>query len=154
MGPPKTEDSRRLVDLPLVALRPLEAHLRAFPPLELAPDPRWVGLVFYGAKGSPVRRYVFRQVWTRACEQAKVDPVRAGWLRHTGASMAYAATHDLKATAARLGHTSTRMVDSTYVQLYEERGREVADGIDTMVETSRKRPVARTWHEGGSEPSA
>jgi integrase len=34
--------------------------------------------------------------------------------------VAYAATHDLKAVAERLGHTSVRMVDSVYVRLYEE----------------------------------
>jgi hypothetical protein len=32
----------------------------------------------------------------------------------------------------RLGHTSTRMVDSTYVSQYEDASRAVADAIDEL----------------------
>ena len=39
-------------------------------------------------------------------------------------------TKDILATAQRLGHTSTRMVDSTYVELYAEVSRQAADAID------------------------
>ena len=35
----------------------------------------------------------------------------------------------MKAVAGRLGHPSTRMVDTIYVQIYEEAS-EVADAID------------------------
>jgi integrase len=56
--------------------------------------------------------------------------VRPGWLRHSGASLAYDATKDILATAQRLGHTSTRILDSTYVELYAEVSRQVADAID------------------------
>jgi hypothetical protein len=49
------------------------------------------------------------------------------------ASLAYAASRDMKAVAARLGHTSIRMMDSVYVELYEETGRELADAIDALV---------------------
>jgi hypothetical protein len=50
--------------------------------------------------------------------------------RHSGASLAYHTTKDILATAPRLGHTSTRMVDSVYVGLYSEVSRQVADAID------------------------
>jgi hypothetical protein len=46
------------------------------------------------------------------------------------------------------------MVDGTYVKLYEERGREVADAIDALVGTYRARPVGCTWHESDAEGSA
>ena len=55
-----------------------------------------------------------------------------GWLRHRGASLAYAATHDLKATAERLGHTSNRMVDTVYVKLYADASRNLADAIGEL----------------------
>jgi integrase len=64
--------------------------------------------------------------------------VRVGWLRHTGASLAYNATHDLKATADRLGHTSTRMVDTVYVKLYDDVSRGVADAIDEAINRSNQ----------------
>ena len=47
--------------------------------------------------------------------------------------LAYAATKDMKAAAARLGHTSTRMMDTTYVEPYEDSSRAVADAIDALV---------------------
>ena len=58
--------------------------------------------------------------------------IRLEWLRHTGASPAYAATGDLKAVARRLRHRDTRMVDHIYVRAYEEGGRETADAIDEL----------------------
>ena len=58
--------------------------------------------------------------------------MRVGWLRHKGASLAYAATHDLKATAEPLGHTSTRMVDTVYVKLYADASRNLADAIGEL----------------------
>ena len=101
-------------------------------------DPRLEGLVFYADRGEPVRRHVFRPIWRDACRSAGVDPVRLEWLRHTGASIAYAATRDMKAVAARLGHTSTRMMDTVYVRVYPETSRRVADAIDALVEASRE----------------
>ena len=83
-----------------------------------------------------MRRHVFRADWHKACTAAGVEHVRLEWLRHTGASMAYAASRDMKAGAERLGHTSTRMIDTVYVQLYQDVGRQLADAIDTMARAS------------------
>jgi integrase len=58
--------------------------------------------------------------------------IRLEWLRHTWASLAYAATGDLKAVARRLRHRDTRMVDHIYVRAYEEGGRATADAIDEL----------------------
>jgi integrase len=83
---------------------------------------------------------VFRAAWMKALRDAKVDKhVRPGWLRHSGASLAYAASRDLKLVSKRLGHTSTRMVDSTYVSLYEDASRAVADAIDELLRASAAR---------------
>jgi integrase len=132
-GLPKTSGSTRTVDLPGVVVKPLATHLLRFPPLHATGDPRLAGLVFYLASGSPVRRHVFRKEWRRACERAQVPAIRLEWLRHTGASLAYAASHDLKAVANRLGHTSTRMLDTTYLAVYDDAGRELADAIDDLI---------------------
>jgi hypothetical protein len=52
--------------------------------------PRLEGLVFYGERGGLVRRHVFRPVWDRAWKAAGLESIRPEWLRHTGASLAYA----------------------------------------------------------------
>ena len=72
------------------------------------------------------------RAWQSACTTAKVPVIRLEWLRHTGASLAYAATGDLKAVARRLRHRDTRMVDRIYVRAYEEAGRDMADAIDEL----------------------
>jgi hypothetical protein len=38
----------------------------------------------------------------------------------------------LKATAERLGHTSTRMVDTVYVKLYADVSRNLAEAIGEL----------------------
>jgi integrase len=143
-GAPKTSASARVVDLPDLLVKPLAEHLLRFPPLRHQDDPRREGLIFYGERGGPVRRHAFRKSWQRACVAAELDGMRVEWLRHSGASLAYLATRDLKAVAARLGHTSTRMADTVYVEPYAEASRAVADAIDDLV----SRSVARQSLEG------
>ena len=135
-GEPKTKDSARIVHLPEVAVIPLAEHMLLFPPLRGAVNPRCEGLVFYGERKGPVRRHVFRLVWDRACRAAGLGDIRPEWLRHTGASLAYAASKDMKAVASRLGHTSTRMMDTVYVEVYSEVSRQIADAIDLLVRES------------------
>jgi integrase len=43
-----------------------------------------------------------------------------------------------KAVASRLGHTSTRMMDTVYVEVYSEVSRQVADAIDVLVRESTR----------------
>jgi integrase len=137
MGRPKTQESARTLDLPAVVVKPLAEYLLRYPP---SPD----GLIFHGANGNPVRRKVFRAAWLKALKDAKIDKhIRPGWLRHSGASLAYAASRDLKLVSKRLGHTSTRMVDSTYVSLYEDASRAVVDAIDELMAA---RPARETDH--------
>jgi integrase len=135
-GSTKTAGAERVVDLPALLVAPLAGHLLRFPPLRDTAEPNTGGLLFYGKRKGVVRRHVFCADWRRACESAKVGHVRLEWLRHTGASLAYAATKDTKAVAARLGHTSTRMIDTVYVGLYQDASLAVADALDALVEAS------------------
>ena len=125
VGRPKTEASFRTIDLPTAIVKPLAEYLLAHPS---GSD----GLVFH-RNGRPIARKYFGRIWERGLRHAGIDKhVRVGWLRHSGASLAYAATHDLKATAERLGHTSTRMVDTVYVKLYADVSRNLADAIGEL----------------------
>lgn len=139
-GRPKTKKSGRTVDLPEVIIRPIAEHMLRYPPLLNTDDPNREGLLFYGEGRGPVRRHVFRPLWQNACAEAGVEGSRPGWMRHTGASLGYHVTKDMKAVAGMLGHSSTRMMDTVYVEIYPEASRAIADGIDEMVRaaTSRK----------------
>lgn len=130
-GPAKTVASADIVDLPRIVMKPLSEHLLMYPPLRDTDDPRLDGLLFH-QDGWPLRRQSIGRAWRSACAAAKVPSIRLEWLRHTGASLAYAATGDLKAVARRLRHRDTRMVDRIYIRAYEEAGRETADAIDEL----------------------
>jgi hypothetical protein len=59
--------------------------------------------------------------------------------------LTYAARKDMKAVAARLGHTSTRMIDTVYVELYADAGRDLATAIDTLVAERLAANVDQAW---------
>jgi hypothetical protein len=143
-GPAKTVASADIVDLPRIVMKPLSAHLLRHPPLRGAADPRLEGLLFHEG-GGPLRRKSVGRAWRSACKAANVPAIRLEWLRHTGASLAYAATGDLKAVARRLRHRDTRMVDRIYVRAYAEAGRETADAIDELGDEAARSVIIREF---------
>jgi integrase len=149
-GRPKTAGSRRVVDLPRLVIRPLAEHLLKFPPLR-SDEAHLDGLVFHSPEGGVMRRHLFRRVWSQASVTAGVPTIRLEHLRHTGASLAYAASKDMKAVAARLGHTSTRMIDTVYVELYADAGRNLAAAIDILVEERLAADVDEMWTNGAAQ---
>jgi integrase len=135
-GEPKTRQSRRAVSIPEGVALELAEHIRRFPPGE-------DGLVFTAPEGGPVRRHNFRnRVWVSATKAACLEGFPFKNLRHTGASLAIAAGANPLLVAARLGHTSTRMVEKHYVSLFEGLDREIGESLGEMrasrVEASRR----------------
>jgi hypothetical protein len=45
----------------------------------------------------------------------------------------------MKAVDSRLGHTSTRMMDTVYVEVYSDVSKQLADAIDVLVRESTSR---------------
>ena len=89
--------------------------------------------MFTAPEGGQIRRPHFgRLVWKPATKTAGLEGFKVANLRHTGASLAIAAGANPILVAARLGHTSTRMVDKHYVALFEGLDREIADRMGTM----------------------
>ena len=116
----------RTIALPAIVVAELSAHLKRAGIKS--------GLVFRAAKGGAVRRHNFRKrVWLPAVARAGLDGFTARHLRHTGASLVLEAGGTLKDVSERLGHTTTRMADELYVELYQERGRAIADRMNEMI---------------------
>jgi integrase len=125
-GEPKTRQSRRAVSIPEGVAIELGEHIRRFPP---GGD----GLVFTAPEGGPIRRHNFRnRVWVLAMRAAGLEGFPFKNLRHTGASLAIAAGANPLLVAARLGHTSTRMVEKHYVSLFEGLDREIGERLGEM----------------------
>lgn len=127
----KTLKSRRTVPVPAFVIEALAEHVRKFPPKETE-----VGeLLFTTETGKPIKRSHFRtRVWIPATERAKLPGFTVRHLRHTGASLVLEAGGNLKDVAERLGHTTTRMADELYVELYESRGRELVARMERLAE--------------------
>lgn len=127
-GDLKTASSRRTVPLPEAVIADLAEHVRRFPP---SAD----GLVFHLAGGQPVRRSNFyRDVWHPALRACGLEGFKLRHLRHTGASLVLEVGGNLKDVADRLGHTTTRMADELYVELYEHRGKHIADRLNDLAQ--------------------
>ncbi|MGH9321027.1 MAG: tyrosine-type recombinase/integrase, partial [Vicinamibacteria bacterium] len=142
-GEPKTRQSRRAVSIPKDVALELAEHIRRFPPKD-------DGFIFTAPEGGPIRRHNFRtRVWVPATKAAGLEGFPFKNLRHTGASLAIAAGANPLLVAARLGHSSTRMVEKHYVSLFEGLDREIGERLGEMrarrAEVSRRlRPEAKT----------
>jgi integrase len=140
-GEPKTWQSRRSVTIPKEVAEEIAAHLHRHPQ---GGD----GYVFAGEEGGPLRRSHFgRLVWRPATKAAGIGGFKFANLRHTGASLAIAAGAHSMQVAARLGHTSTRMIERHYVSLFEGLDAEVGEQLGRMrrravKESRRLRPGA------------
>ncbi|MER7793598.1 site-specific integrase [Streptomyces sp. NPDC097640] len=101
------------------------------------------GLLFVGEKGAPFRRSTFGRKWRNA--RAKVglpEDFRFYDLRHTGHSLATRSGATLKDTMVRAGQSSEKAA-LIYQHSDDERQREVAGGIDTMVRAVRDKALSR-----------
>lgn len=142
-GEPKTRQSRRAVSIPKFVAEKLAEHLRTYP---VGPE----RLVFTAPQGGAVRRPAFgRLVWRPAVARAGLEGFPFKNLRHTGASLAIAAGANPLLVAARLGHTSTRMVERHYVSLFEGLDAEIGEQLGAMrkrrkSESKRLRPAPET----------
>lgn len=116
---PKTDSSRRVVPVDALTLDVLAAHLAAWPPAEAAVGERTVALVFHNAAGAPLHRRWVQAQWKRAVADALPGRrIRMHDLRHFYASALLAAGRPLVEVQKRLGHASTRELD-TYAHLFE-----------------------------------
>ncbi|MHB8465604.1 MAG: site-specific integrase [Acidimicrobiales bacterium] len=127
-GPPKTDAGRRTLALPRVIVSDLERHLSQW--TDATPD----ALVFTGAKGGPLRKAVWHQLWQSAVRQTSApEGFRFHDLRHTAntisAGLPGVTTRDLM---RRMGHASPRAA-LIYQHSTAARDQAVADAVDEVV---------------------
>lgn len=122
-GEPKTH-TRRTVHLPGFVADALAAHLG-----DVSADPDT--LVWTAPKGGPLGYNSYRaRVWNKAVEAAGLEGLTPHDLRHTSASLMYAAGADVKAIQEQLGHRSPAVTMNTYTHLFEGAYDPVMDRLD------------------------
>jgi integrase len=121
----KTPESRRAVDVPHESLVALHKQW------ESAGKPHH-GFVFVNNAGNPVElRNFARRVLAPLVEQAELEQCTLYTFRHTSNSMLLAAGVSPVTLAARLGHTSPRLVETTYATVLV---RAKQDAVERMSE--------------------
>lgn len=108
---PKTDASRRRVDLDEEAVTLLQAHHD-----QQKDNPH--DLVFMAERGGFIRKENFRRdVWHPLLKEARLPPITFHSLRHVGNSILAQQGTPLKALQARLGHATSQVTFDVYTHL-------------------------------------
>lgn len=126
LTPPKTSTARRVVLLAPVAVEALRARRRAAAE-ELFRPPH--DLVFTNRKGGPLAPSSVGRILTDACARAKIRQITPHDLRRYAATIV-AATGDLLAAQALLGHTSPKLTSERYAAPTEAALRRAAQAAE------------------------
>ena len=132
---PKTERSRRTVMLPEVVVGALQAHRTRQKMERLVAGSRWVdsGHVFTTTIGTPLEAAVVTRAFQRALARAGLPKSRFHDLRHAAATFALSQGFTLEDVKNLLGHSSIVLTSNTYGHVLEQRQRQVARGMDTVL---------------------
>jgi integrase len=124
--PLKTRRSRRSIAVPPHVAEALDFHLST----PGCGQPGRDGLVFTSPTGEPMHLENFRRrVWSPACLEAGIAPLRIHDLRHTCASLAIAAGADILVLQRMLGHASAAMTLDRYGHLMPGQAESVAQRL-------------------------
>jgi integrase len=137
---PKTQAGVRSLSLPGALVESLEAHIAA----NGAPGP--AGAVFTGRSGLPLRRADLSEEWRAAVAAVGLSDIRIHDLRHHAATT-FARKPDvtLRELMTTIGHASPAAA-LRYQHATAERGRELADYMDSVIASAGEPPQAPVVH--------
>lgn len=129
----KTSESKRTIELPVNVVQWFRSH-RLDQRKERLAAHRWLDdrLVFASPNGHIIDPANARKLLAAVCEDAGVPDTRPNELRHSCASLLADEGVPNEAIADLLGHTTTRMVDSTYRHRLRPVVSVAADKMDAL----------------------
>lgn len=143
--PPKSEKSRRTIELPASCVAALKAHSeRQCQERQLA-GTRWVqtGYVFTSSIGTPIDDRKILKEFNALVEAAKLPKQRFHDLRHACISLRGAQGVPLKVIAEIVGHSDVRLTQNVYQHVYQDAKRDAARKMDALLTgESPQNPVA------------
>jgi len=126
--PPKTEASRRVIDLPPILVEELKIH-RLRQAVELEGNPH--NLVFTTTTGTPMdKRNVTQRILEPALRRAGLRKVGFHSLRHSYVSMLIHQGENIKTIQSLVGHSSAKVTWDIYSHVFEGAGREAARRLE------------------------
>ena len=132
---PKTEASKRQINLDPFTVRALLERREASDFERRAAGAKWQehDLVFGSSVGTPVWESSLRRVKTRIAKLAGVPDLSVHAVRYTYTSLAVLRGLDIKVVSERLGHSTTRMTQDVYQQVYNQQRRGAALSSDQLL---------------------
>jgi len=132
---PKTDRSRRSLVLPEAVTAALQAHRTRQLMDRMAAGSRWVdsGHVFATMLGKPHHAATITRCFHDALDRAGLPRVRFHDLRHSAATFLLATGFTLEDVKNLLGHSSIVLTSNTYGHVLEQRRKEVARGMNTVL---------------------
>jgi integrase len=133
---PKTTRSRRVVPLPVTAVRVLAQHKVRQAEERLKAGPAYAdhGLIFATRMGEPLDyRVVVKRHFKRVLDRAGLGSLRPYDLRHTCATLLLKAREHPKVVSERLGHSSIVMTLETYSHVLPDMQQRAADQLESLL---------------------
>ncbi|MGD0219395.1 MAG: site-specific integrase [Acidimicrobiales bacterium] len=131
LGPPKTDRSRRKINLPAPVTNALRAHKRRQAAERLSVGELWqdTDLVFTSEVGTPLDPSNFRHSFDRVAAEAGL----VGWhpheLRHSCASILLAQGVPIEVVSRVLGHSSIRITADVYGHILDPQRQQAAEAM-------------------------
>jgi integrase len=135
--PPKSEKSRRRIELPKMCIKALEMHSEIQRRERIQAGTRWrdTGFVFTSTIGTPIDDRKILKEFNALVTAAKLHKQRFHDLRHACISLLAAQGVPLKVIAEIVGHSDVRLTQNVYQHVYRDAKREAAGKIDAMLST-------------------
>ncbi len=141
LTPPKTDSSRRTVNLPATLVPMLRAHHARQLEERLQAGARWKdhGLVFCTKVGTPINPPNLFRAFKALLKRAGLPKtIRFHDLRHSCASLLASAGRPAREVMEILGHTNITTTQNIYTHVFEDAKREAADVMDQLFGRSRE----------------
>jgi len=133
--PPKSEKSRRTIELPAVCIRALEAHRERQQQERVLAGTQWqeTGYVFTSTIGTPIDDRKILKEFNALVSAAKLPKQRFHDLRHACISLLGAQGVPLKVIAEIVGHSDIRLTQNVYQHVYREAKLAAAAKMDEIL---------------------
>ena len=133
--PPKSEKSRRRIELPAICIKALRAHSEIQLRDKIQAGTRWkeTGFVFTSMIGTPIDDRKILKEFNALVTAAKLPKRRFHDLRHACISLLAAQGVPLKVIAEIVGHSDVRLTQNVYQHVYRDAKRDAADKMDALL---------------------
>jgi integrase len=132
---PKSERSRRVVNLPAFAIEALKQHIQLQRKEKVLAGTRWVdsGLVFTSMIGTPMDERNVRREFRNLLKAAELPEIRIHDLRHTTATLLLTQGVHPRVVMETLGHSQISLTLDTYTHVLPSLQAEAAKRMDEAI---------------------